>query len=98
MNLTVWASICTFDSLFIDVSTSKRKRKEDNYCHLRHMLSRVPRMVSSALVSAQPIVNRGGSMTYFHDRRNDCAFPDRGGPRRGGGTKRDAAKTFTRKG
>lgn len=46
------------------------------------MLSRVPRMVSSGLVSAQPIVNRGGSMTYFHDRRNDCAFPDRGGPRR----------------
>jgi len=60
------------------------------------MLSRViPRMVSSAPVSAQPIVNRG-SMTYFHDRRNDCAFPDRGGLQRsGGGTgRKDAASVY----
>lgn len=58
----------------------------------------IPRSQDGKLVSAQPIVNRGGSMTYFHDRRNDCAFPDRDGPRRSGGGTREARRTFTRKG
>jgi len=59
-------------------------RADDESAAVDTYYPRIPRMVSSALVSAQPIVNRGGSMTYFHDRRNDCAFPDRDGPRRSG--------------